>query len=388
MIAKISQGTTFGALCQYALDEDKNAQVLAANRVRGWSAAEMAEDFDDQRALRPRLGRAVLHIALAWEPQETARLTDQVMEQLARAYLDALKIDPDKTQWALVRHYDQAHPHGHLIINRVTNAGGVLPDSGNFAASAEACRTVEEDYGLVSAGEIGEKRHRALVERRALGEREAVKLLVKDALVKCLPFVTTMEGLRASLAEENITMDYPGPESPRQGVVFTHANHPHLPVKGSEVSREYGIKRLRETLDRHAGWAQDLADERAAKLAAERTAELAATRPRALIVVDDPDGRGAARLQKVAAALQREGAQVRLATPNGRGEAALEVRFSGQEPGAAAIYNLLGRVESSAGFSVRETVQDRETRDKAIEEQGPVVSQPVVRNDRDQDRER
>ena len=47
MIGKIMQGRTFGPLCQYVLGEDKNAQVLAANRVRSWSAEEMAEDFDD-----------------------------------------------------------------------------------------------------------------------------------------------------------------------------------------------------------------------------------------------------------------------------------------------------------------------------------------------------
>lgn len=397
MIAKISQGPTFGPLCVYALDENKNAldgrkdaQVLAANRVRGWSAAEMAEDFDDQRALRPRLGRAVLHIALAWEPQESARLTDPFMEKLARAYMQELGIDPEQTQWALVRHHDQKHPHCHLLINRVTNAGGVLPDSGNFAASARACRTVEEEYGLVSAGAIGEQRHRVRVEQHALGEREAVKLLVKDALVECLPAATTMEGLRAALAEEGIRMDYPEPGSPRQGVIFTHASHPQLPVKGSEVDREYGIHKLRDTLANYAAWTLDWAAERAAeqqRLSAAGRQAPVAVQQQALIVVGNPDGQGAARLQKAAAALQQAGAQVDFVWPKVPGEVALEVRFSGQGPGAATIYRVLAQAERSDNFSVQQSPQDRETRDKASAS-GQGLATDERETSSDQDRER
>ena len=349
------QGRTFGPLCQYALGEDKNAQLLAANRVRGWSAEEMAEDFDDQRALRPGLGRAALHIALAWPAEEKTRLTDKLMAELAREYLEQLKIDPDKTQWVLVRHHDQAHPHCHLIVNRVTNAGGALRDSGNFAASARACRNLEEEYGLVSAGEIGDKRHRALVERHSLGEREAVKLLVKDAVNKCLalPAVSSMEDLRTALAAEGVKMDYPAPESKRQGVVFTHVDHPHLPVKGSEIGKEYGIGELRETLASYAHYAQVWAEEQAAERAAERPRAAITTGQWALVELAEGENNAAVRLQRVATALQGAGAELSPITKDAAGRGQLLVQLPGHAAAAEAIQGILRQVADTPGFRVQ-----------------------------------
>lgn len=256
MIGKIIIGSDFGGLCRYALDEKKWAEVVAASGVRNWSAEVMEEDFNDQRLLRPGLGRAVMHVALSWPPEETQKLSNEAMVKQTLEYLDGMKIDPLTTQWALIRHYDQEHPHAHLILNRVTNAGGVISDANNFAKSAEACRTVEEENGLINAGELGEQRHRKLVERHALGEREAVKLKVKDALEKHLPHATSVQELTTLLAGENIEMRLTSRKD-RLQVLFVHADHPEMPVKGSEVDREYGGNNLYKTLEDHRNWTAD-----------------------------------------------------------------------------------------------------------------------------------
>jgi hypothetical protein len=111
MIGKVTVGKSFGGICQYVFGEDKQAEVLAAEGVRGTSAERMAADFNAQRELNPALGRAVLHVALAWPAEETAQLSNDRMSELARAYLKEMKVDAENTQWALVRHKDQDHPH-------------------------------------------------------------------------------------------------------------------------------------------------------------------------------------------------------------------------------------------------------------------------------------
>lgn len=261
MIGKIVIGRSFGNLCRYALDEEKEAQVLAASGVRIWSPEVMEEDFNDQRLLRPGLGRAVLHVALAWPSEEMQKLSNDVMVQLAMEYMEEMDIEPATTQWALVRHYDQDHPHAHLLINRVTNDGNVIPDTNNFDQSAEACRTVEENNGLINAGELGEQRHRQLVERHALGEREAVKLKVKDALDEHLIQSTSVEQLTSLLAEKGVETRGTFKEGKLEKVLFVYVDHPELPIKGSELGPEYGGNKLYETLETYRYCAEEFEEE-------------------------------------------------------------------------------------------------------------------------------
>ena len=116
----------------------------------------MAADFERQRSLRPGLRQAVKHFALAWPPGETDKLpANAVMVRAATLYLQERGIDPATTQWALVRHHDQEHPHCHLILNRVTDKGQVLPDKRSHRRSAEACRKVEAAMGFVNAAKLG-----------------------------------------------------------------------------------------------------------------------------------------------------------------------------------------------------------------------------------------
>ena len=241
MIGKVKIGKSFGGICRYVFAEDKQAEVLTAEGVRGTSAAVMAADFNAQRELNPNLGRAVMHVALAWPPGEA--LSNDQMAELARAYLTEMKVDPEGTQWALVRHKDQAHPHAHLIVNRVDNAGATVSDQHNYRQSMEACRKLEKQYGLVSAQEVSQDNRRA--QREELPARAAAKLYVQDALSRHLPHATTTEELTEAMQRDGIRVQATYQKGQLQAVVFEHEGH-HL--KGSEVGRAYSGKHLAETI--------------------------------------------------------------------------------------------------------------------------------------------
>ena len=242
MIGKVKIGKSFGGICRYVFAEDKQAEVLAAEGVRGTSAASMAADFNAQRELRPELGRAVMHVALAWPPGEELR-NDQVTE-LARAYLKEMKVDADNTQWALVRHRDQAHPHAHLIVNRVDNDGATVSDQHNYRNSAEACRKLEKQYGLVSAQEVSQDNRRA--QREELPARAAAKLYVQDALSRHLPHATSTQELTEALQRDGVGVQATYQKGQLQAVVFEHEGQ-HL--KGSELSRAYSGNNLAKTIE-------------------------------------------------------------------------------------------------------------------------------------------
>jgi hypothetical protein len=244
MIGKVTVGKSFGGICRYVFGEDKQAEVLAAEGVRGTSAERMAADFNAQRELNPALGRAVLHVALAWPAEETAQLSNDRMNELARAYLREMKVDADNTQWALVRHRDRAHPHAHLIVNRVDNDGATISDQHNYRNSLEACRKLEKQYGLVSAQEVSQDNRRA--QRQELPARAGAKLYVQDALSRHLPHATSTQELTEALQRDGIGVQATYQKGKLQAVVFEHEGH-HL--KGSELGRAYSGNNLAKTID-------------------------------------------------------------------------------------------------------------------------------------------
>jgi len=242
MIGKVKIGKSFGGICRYVFDEDKQAEVLAAEGVRGTSAAAMTADFNAQRELNPNLGRAVMHVALAWPPGE--ELSNDQVTELARAYLKEMKVDADNTQWALVRHRDQAHPHAHLIVNRVDNDGATVSDQHNYRNSLDACRKLEKQYGLVSAQEISQDNRRA--QREELPARAAAKLYVQDALSRHLPHVTSPEELTEALQRDGVSVQATYQKGRLQAIVFEHESQ-HL--KGSELGRGYSGNNLAKTIE-------------------------------------------------------------------------------------------------------------------------------------------
>jgi hypothetical protein len=250
MVGKILIGRSFGNLCHYALNEEKDAKVLASHGVRSWSAGEMAADFEAQQRLRPGLHTAVLHVALAWPAEEQARMTDELMGKLAIAYLGKMEIDVTATQWAVVRHHDQEHPHCHLLVNRVTNDGKVLKDFNSFQQSKAACRDLEKEHLLLNAAQIGIATQLKQAQRGLLTPYEAAHAYIHEAVSRQLPTATTVPNLTTMLAMEGITLHSTYHENKLQRVVFERAGEY---VKGSAISRELGGKKLGETLETQRG---------------------------------------------------------------------------------------------------------------------------------------
>jgi hypothetical protein len=157
MTAKTKVGKTFAGITKYAMQECKEARVLAAEGVRSDSATHMAADFDFQRSRRPGLGNAVLHVAISLPPEENiGRTRDQVGEilrQSGAAWLKEMKIE--NTQWGLIQHFDRHHSHAHLIINRVDNDGKTISDKFIGKRSRDAAQVVERQLGLISAEQRG-----------------------------------------------------------------------------------------------------------------------------------------------------------------------------------------------------------------------------------------
>lgn len=273
MIGKVKIGKSFAGICRYVLQEDKHAQVLDAEGVRTDSPAHMAQDFEYQQAQRPGLGNAVLHVALALPAEDAAgRSPEQLSEllrEVGRAYVRDMKLE--NTQWALVQHFDKAHPHAHLVVNRVDNDGQTIPDNFIGQESRRVCQGLEQQLGLTVAEQRGRDQarevgptHRQAVATTPKQERAAdwqrARHAVATALSQTAPYSASFAQLQTRLAPYGIAVTpsvhqkKAGPEV--YGVVFEKDGHQ---MKGSEVGKAFSAGNLQKTFAQHQALAPELA---------------------------------------------------------------------------------------------------------------------------------
>lgn len=68
------------------------------------------------------------------------------MAQIAREYMERMGIR--NTQFIIVRHTDQAHPHCHIVYNRVGNDGQTISDKNIKIRNGKVCKELTAKYGL------------------------------------------------------------------------------------------------------------------------------------------------------------------------------------------------------------------------------------------------
>lgn len=144
MIAKIIEGRSFGGCVGYALKKD--SEIIHAVGLRTDSATTIVQDFNFQRMLNPRLGKAVGHIILSWNTADKNILNNDIMVSSAKRYLAKMGIRD--TQCLMVRHHDRKHDHIHIIYNRVNDYGKTIPNSNQRYNSFKACKELNVLYGF------------------------------------------------------------------------------------------------------------------------------------------------------------------------------------------------------------------------------------------------
>ena len=145
-MAKIVKGTTFGGVVKYILDPAKQTNLLDSDGVRLKSLDSIVQSFETQRELNPRVSKPVGHISLDFSAQDRAKLTNEVMTQIAHDYMNRMGIV--NTQYIIGRHHDKEYPHLHIAFNRVDNNGHTISDQNDRFRSEKICKELTAKYGL------------------------------------------------------------------------------------------------------------------------------------------------------------------------------------------------------------------------------------------------
>ena len=167
MIAKIKTRADFGGIVNYANDQKnkkKCATLLAHEGVCAISNKTIADSFQIQASIRPKVKSPVKHVSLAFSSQDISRFLDNeegdaLMVEIAKKWMEQMGIR--NTQYIIARHHDTKHPHCHLVFNRIDNDGNLISDSNERIRNTKVCRALTKEYGLYFAPKNSKARNKS-----------------------------------------------------------------------------------------------------------------------------------------------------------------------------------------------------------------------------------
>ena len=147
MTGKITQGASFGGIVDYAMEKE-NSEVIDYDNVRT-ERLLATKDFELQASMNERVKKPVMHIALNFHADDKGKLDNAKMRAIAREVIT--KMGFVDTQYIVVRHHDAAHPHMHIIANRVNNNGASVSDKYCRLKFNEIRKEIESKYPDLTA---------------------------------------------------------------------------------------------------------------------------------------------------------------------------------------------------------------------------------------------
>ena len=197
MMCDIKKRSNFARLVNYA-NNPKKARLIDSKDVRLDSNATIAASMQGQADDKPgrRLANPVYHISLNFAREDDARLSDGLMAKIAREYMRRMGIV--NTQYIVCRHTDTAHPHLHIVANRVDNDGHTISDSNDSRRSVDICRDLTNEYGLHIAN--GKEK----VRRDRLRGKDRVRYRIYDAVRAALSTCRSWSELDKMLNRQGI----------------------------------------------------------------------------------------------------------------------------------------------------------------------------------------
>ena len=236
MMGDLKKRASFARVVNY-VNNPKKARIIDSKDVRLDDNATIARSMQGQADDKPgrKLKDPVYHISLDFAHEDTPKLTDALMVEIAREYMRRMGIT--NTQYIVCRHTDREHQHLHIVANRVDNDGNTISDSNDNVRNVKVCKALTREYGLhFSKGKMNVKRDR-------LRGKDKVKYQIYDAVKAALPHCNCWSDLCDRLAKQGIGVNfkYNKNEGKILGVSFTKNE---ISFSGSRIDRSMSFYKL------------------------------------------------------------------------------------------------------------------------------------------------
>ncbi len=249
MIATTSSGKCFAPLAIY-LERGRSGQEIdrvawIAERNLGTDEPEIAARFMQATAnANPRVEKPVYHFSISFDPSDL--VSPEQMQRVADNVLKALGME--QHQAFMVAHKDRAHPHVHVMVNRVHPETFLACERWQDRPAIE--RVLREDERALGLREVRGTLYQASSREQQQGEPTLTEnLTAREQRQTQTPFLESVKQhlaelraapswnqLAARLDDHGLRFNRKG-----QGLVITDGEHE---VKASLVARDLSLARL------------------------------------------------------------------------------------------------------------------------------------------------
>ncbi len=195
-----------------------NNQVMAA-------CLEAATKKGDHNLMKP-----IKHISLDFHEKDKARMTDELMRQIAMEYMEEMGIKD--TEFVICRHHDKPYPHCHLVFSRVNRKGKVISNSQDYEKNRRVCKHLTMKYGLYMP------KGKETVNRDALREHDQKRMKVMDKVMAARDRSETWKDFEGQLKDRGISMRFH----------YNNVTHQLMGITFSNGRQSYGGKKLDSSL--------------------------------------------------------------------------------------------------------------------------------------------
>ena len=248
MIAKIKTRADFGGIVNYANDQKnkkKSATLLAYEGICAINNKTIADSFQLQASMRPKVKSPVKHVSLAFSPQDTVRFPNDekgnaLMVEIAKKWMEQMGIR--NTQYIIARHHDTEHPHCHIVFNRIDNDGNLISDSNERIRNAKVCRALTKEYKLYFAPKNSKARNKS-----RLRPHQLRKYNLRSSTLDALAASRSWHDFFRMLKEKGIDVRFNRVENSEniRGISF---GMDEFSIAGSKLDSDLSFNRLCATL--------------------------------------------------------------------------------------------------------------------------------------------
>ncbi len=144
MKAKVGRGDGFRGILDYALGENKGAEIVGGTISSGTSR-QLATEFGLVRRLRPDAKKPVWHCSLSLPASD--HLNSERWEGIAADFMKEMGFS-ESTPWVAIRHSDTDHDHIHIVASRISLGGELWHGKWEARTAIEATQKLEKSHGL------------------------------------------------------------------------------------------------------------------------------------------------------------------------------------------------------------------------------------------------
>ena len=236
MTAKILTRQSFSKATNYVF-KDGRSEVIDSRGIVATDPQTAAACFKMQAIERPEIKSPVGHICISFHPDDTPRMTNDLMVEICEAYMKGMGIKD--TQFLLVRHYDTNHSHMHLVFNRIDDNGKLISDRNWYVKNEKVCKEIKNQYGLT----FSQGKQNVNLDRLRPDDRRRYEMYfdVKNALDAATSFTDFQH--RLSSVGIGTTLKTASKTGELQGITF---NMDGYSVKGSKLDRSLSAGKIME----------------------------------------------------------------------------------------------------------------------------------------------